>query len=102
MYLRYNKAVGKIVLILYPFMYILYMSVPDFYSATLLSEHIEAQCLVILFLEVLLFFKNQKIDLLGKILIPITMVISILSAFVSIIPCFAILITLFYIDIKIM
>ena len=100
MYLRYNKAVGKIVLILYPFMYILYMSVPDFYSATLLSEHIEAQCLVILFLEVLLFFKNQKIDLLGKILIPITMVISILSAFVSIIPCFAILITLFYIDIK--
>ena len=100
MFIRYNKDIGKLPMILYPLLYIVYMSVPDFYGTTVLSEHIESQCLVIIFLEIVLFYKNKKIDTLGKILIPLAMVIAIGSAFVSIIPCFIAVLTLFYLDIK--
>lgn len=100
MFLRYYKTVGIFPLVLYPLLYITYMHVPEFTGATVISEHIQSQCLVILFLEIIRFYKNKKIDKIGKVLIPLNMVVAIGTAFVSIIPCVAVIAALFYLDIK--
>ncbi len=101
MYFRYRKYFSEKFILLYPVLYIMYMSFPDVYSSMILSEQFSAQFLVILCLEILIFFKRKKIDVLGKIIIPIMMVLAIGCSFVSILPCFIIVLALFYLDIKI-
>ncbi len=98
LYVHYHKKIGKFPLILYPFVYMLFMS----YTAGtgVLSEHIESQCLVVLFLELLLFWKERKLSLTSKLIIPIAIVTTVLSAFVSIIPCFVIVLTFIVLDIQ--
>lgn len=100
MFLRYHKTVGIFPMVLYPLLYIIYMHVPEFTGATVISEHIQSQCLVILFLEIITFYKQKKIGKIGKVLIPLNIVVAIGTAFVSIIPCVAVLAALFYLDSK--
>ena len=99
-FIRYKKYFNQWVLFLFPFAYILMMSIPPFTSATVISEHFQAQFLIILFLEVLHFASQKKLDWQSKILIPLCIVLAIGCAFVSILPCFIIVLTFLYIDIK--
>ena len=100
MFLRYHKTVGILPMVLYPLLYIIFMHVPDFTGTTVVSEQIQSQCLVILFLEIIRFYKDKKIDKIGKVLIPLNIVVAIGTAFVSIIPCVSVIVALFYLDIK--
>lgn len=98
-YVRYQKYFGKIPLLLYPFLYIIFMAFPNYLSGTIVSEQFVSQFLVILFLEVLLFYKKRKLSTTSKILIPTLMVLSIGSSFISIIPCFILVLSFLYLDI---
>ena len=100
MYLRYHKTFGKLPFFLYPFFYTLYMSFPDYTAGTIISEQFVSQFLVILFLEILMFYKNKKLDTLSLVLIPLMMVLSIGSSFVSILAVFAAVLAFVFLDIK--
>ena len=69
-YVRYQKYFGKIPLLMYPFLYIIFMAFPNYLSGTIVSEQFVSQFLVILFLEILLFYKKRKLSTTSKILIP--------------------------------
>ncbi|MBP3461172.1 MAG: hypothetical protein J6K21_02030 [Bacilli bacterium] len=99
MYKRYNKYVGKIPLIIYPIIYIFTLANYRF-GHNVLADHIEAQCLVILLIETILFNKNKKLLKHSELIIGLSIFISVWSAFVSVIPILVIVITLFTIDIK--
>lgn len=99
MYVRYQKYFGKWSLLIYPFLYIIFMAYPNYLSGTVISEQFVSQFLVILLLEILLFYKKKKLDLLSKILIPTLMVMAIGTSFVSILPCFIMVIAFLYLDI---
>ncbi len=98
-YIRYNKHIGKMPLIIYPIIYIFTLANYRF-GHNVLADHIEAQCLVILFLETYLFYKNKKLLKHSELIIGLSIFISIWSAFVSVIPILVIIVTLFTIDIK--
>lgn len=99
-YLRYKKFFNHWILLAYPFCYILMMAISPFVNATVISEQIEAQCLVILMLELFQFVSTKTLDWKSKVIIPSVMVLSIGCAFVSIIPCFIIVLSFLYLDIK--
>ena len=98
LYVRYHKKIGSLPFLLYPFVYMFFMSYT--LGSRVLSEHIESQCLVLLILELIVFWKEKKLSVSSKIIIPTAIVVSILSAFVSIIPCFVIVLTFIGLDIS--
>lgn len=99
MYVRYNKTFGKTTLFIYPFFYMIFMST-SFLHSSIVSEQFQTQFLVILLLELLMFYKNKSLSTSSKIIISSGIILSIGCAFVSIISVFLFILALFYIDIK--
>ena len=83
MYYRYSDKVDKRLLIIYPIFYIIFMSIDVNYS--IISEHIQAQALVILLLELIMFSKNFKLTISSEIIISVCIFASIFSVFSSIV-----------------
>lgn len=98
-YKRYNEKIGKWPLFLYPIFYIFMISNYQ-YGHCVLADHIEAQCMVVLLIELYLFNKNKKLLKYSDLFIGLSIYISIWSAFVSVIPIIFIVIAFFTVDIK--
>jgi len=86
MFNRYHLIFGKITMLLYPVIYIAFLSYIG-WGYTILSDQLQAVGMVGLLLELLLFAKNRKIDWDNICIISLAIFISFGSAFVS---CFAI------------
>lgn len=83
MYAIYSKNFGKMTMLLYPILYICIMASMD-HGNKVLSEQIQAQAMVIIFLEFILYIKTKKITIRNSILISIAIFASVSVAFVSV------------------
>ncbi len=97
-YARYSKKIGKIPMLLYGLFYIGMMATTSIVSFSIISEQIQAQCLVVLFLELYLFYKRGSLDRFSDLIIGLCVFGAIWSAFVSIIPVFIFAISFIIID----
>lgn len=86
MYYRYNKHFGKLTMALYPVAYIVIQYSVSHVAPCILSEGLQTQGLVILFIEFLLFVKDRTVNIGNGIAISFAILISFGSAFISIFP----------------
>jgi hypothetical protein len=84
-YVRYSRYFGKITLILYPIIYIFAVSSIDM-AFTILSDQIEANALLILFLEFLLFERTKTLKLSNCIIISAAIFFAVGTALVALYP----------------
>ena len=91
MYFRYSPHFGKATMILYPFLYAFEMAATSM-AATVLSEQMQAQGMVILLMEFLIFLKEKDIKLSSCIWISLAIMFSFGAAFVSAYAIFVIVI----------
>lgn len=98
MYYRYSKKIDFKILILYPLIYICFMSIDLNYS--IISEHIQAQALAILLIELFLFSKNKTLTLSSEIVIASCIFISIFSVFSSIVSVGILALIVLFIELK--
>jgi hypothetical protein len=99
MYIRYSKHFDKKILFLYPIFYIGMMSIGEFTSATIVAEQFQSQFLMILLLEFIMFYRNKKFSKYSELIIGLSIFMSVMIAFVSVIPICIFVIGLFCIDI---
>ncbi len=99
MYYRYKHDFGKIIMILYPVLYIFSMA-HDYLNHTAVADHFQAQGLAILFLEFILFIKNRNITYKNSLFISLAILLSFGTCFVSIFPIFVIVLAVFYLELK--
>lgn len=99
MYIRYNKHFSKVAMIVFSCAYIMCMSFYLPCSSSALSDQLQAQGMVILLLEFLLFIKIKKFSTASYIWIPLSILISLGTAFVSIYGIFVIAIGFLLVDI---
>ena len=97
MYFRYQENFGKVAMIAYPVMYGC-MLVELTYSTTVVAEHIQAQLLVVLFLEFLLYIRSGSLKWHNMLIISICIFGSIMMAFVSAWAIIAIVLGVFLYD----
>lgn len=83
-YVRYEKIFGALPLVLYPLIYILSLGQIDGVSHTILSEHVQAQAMVVIFLELLLLGSSRNLKMGNAITISMASFIAVGTAFVSI------------------
>lgn len=100
MYARYKAPFGKTAMFLYPLFYCVAMSWYLPCSATIISDHLQAQGMVILLLEFLLFLRTRKMPLKSSIWISLAIVFSLGTTFVSIYSIFVIAITVALIEVR--
>lgn len=91
MYFRYSPHFGKFTMVLYPILYVFEMAATSL-TATVLSEQMQAQGLVILLMEFLIFTEKKEIKLSSCIWVSLAVVFSFGSAFVSIYAIFVIMV----------
>lgn len=82
MYIRYSKHFGKVALIFYPILYIFEMAFTSLAPAVL-ADHMQAQGMVILLLEFMVFIKQKELKLSNCIWISLAIVFSYGSVFLS-------------------
>jgi hypothetical protein len=100
-YLRYSRRFGKTVIAVYPIGYILAMRAnQSFLSSSIVSEQLQAQGIVILLIEFLLFCETKEIKLPNMIMISFAIFISFGTAFVAIFPIAAVAVGVLFIEIK--
>lgn len=85
MYKRYSRYVGKYTLILYPILFCGIISTYDL-GTTVLSEHIAAIGLMMLFLEFIRFVKEKELKWDNYLCISISVILSFGTLFIAIFP----------------
>ena len=99
MYYRYKRDFGKIIMILYPVLYIFSMAYYQWgYLAS--SDQLQAQGLAILFFEFVLFIKDRNITYKSSLFISLAILLSFGTCFVSIFPIFVIVLAVLYLELK--
>lgn len=91
MYFRYSPHFGKSTMVLYPIFYAFEM-VATSLAATVLSEQMQAQGMVILLMEFMIFIERKEIKLSSCIWVSLAVIFSFGTAFVSVYPIFVIMI----------
>jgi hypothetical protein len=91
MYFRYSPHFGKSTMVFYPIFYAFEMAATSL-AATVLSEQMQAQGMVILLMEFLIFIEKKEIKLSNCIWVSLAVVFSFGTAFVSIYAIFVIFI----------
>ena len=85
-YYRYSKHISKLPIVLYTILGI--VNFANFFPAySIVSEQIQSQALVIIFIELFLFIKNKKLLKHSELVICLSIFASIWTAVVSVIPC---------------
>lgn len=100
MFFRYSPFFGKLPLIGYPIFYIISMACFDGLGHMVLSEQIQAQALVVLFLELLLYINGEKIRISNAVFISIAIFASIGTAFMSILAVLVVILAVIVLEIK--
>lgn len=100
MYLRYKNYVGKFAMALYPVVYAVTMCNFDGLGHMVLSEQIQSQAMVVLMIELLLFFQNKELKLSNSILISIAIAAGFGVAFMALLPIAAVFVGVLYIEIS--
>lgn len=98
MYVRYGKSFGKFTMALYPFIYIFILGFTPL-GNTILSEQIQSNALVILFLEFLLYEKNKLFKFDNYIVISLAIFFAIGTAFISVFPVFVFFVGIFVLEV---
>ena len=83
MYYHYSDKINSKVLFFYPYIYVFIMTLNVNYSVV--SEHLQAQALVVLLLELVQYCKNKELSLTSEIIISCCIFTSIFSVFSSIV-----------------
>lgn len=100
MYLRYQSTIGKMVMALYPVVYIVTMCNFNNLGHMVLSEQIQSQAMVILLIELLLFFKTKALKLVNSIMISIAIAAGFGVAFMSLLAIGVIFAGVLFIEIS--
>lgn len=97
MFVRYSTDFGKITMTIFPLGYIFMMANVDIFSHMILSEQLQAQGMVLLLLEFLLFIKNKRMKISNACIISVAILFSFGSAFVSLFAIAVITAGVFYV-----
>jgi len=92
MYFRYSKVFGKIALGIWPVLYIFSMRLYDGLAHCVLADQLQAQGMVVLLLEYLLYVKNKRLDIKNMLCISFAVFLAVGNAFVSVFAIFIIVI----------
>lgn len=95
LYLRHKDNFGKAKMMLLPVIQIVFGVLLDINSTMILSDNIQAICMIALLLEFLQYWKDKKLDWKRSIIISLSIFCSFGSAFISVYPIFAICLGVF-------
>lgn len=95
LYLRHSKQFGKVKMGLLPILQILLGMLIAKETAMILSDNIQAVCMIVLILEFLQYLKDEKLDWKRASIVSLSIFCGFMSAFVSVYAIFAVCLGVF-------